>query len=130
MLDPEVRDLARARSSAVLSTLMPDGRPHTSMMWAHADDQHLLMGTNKGRQKYRNVVVDPRVSALLMDPEDPRRYVEVRGRVVAIETGAPALELVETTFMKWTGRAAPFDVADERVLLRIGADRIRWKLPR
>jgi PPOX class probable F420-dependent enzyme len=127
VLDPQVREIAQQRSTAVLSTLMPDGQPHVSLVWTHADQEHLLIGTNKARQKYRNVVADPRVSIVLIDPANWRRYVEVRGTVVAIETGQPALELVETTFTRWTGSPAPIEAHAERVLLRITADRIRWK---
>jgi PPOX class probable F420-dependent enzyme len=126
VLDPEVRAIAQARSTVTLGTVMPDGQPHTCMVWAHADDEHLLIGTNRTRQKYRNVVADPRVSVLIVDPADWRRYVEVRGRVAAIETGAPALRLVETTFAKWTGKPAPIEVKGERVLLRIAPERVRW----
>ena len=126
MLDPQVRAIARNRSTVTLATLMPDGQPHTSMVWAHADDDHLLIGTNKARQKYRNVLADPRVSVLMVDPADWRRYVEVRGLVTAIETGTPALELVTITYTKWTGSPAPIEVTAERVLLRIAAKRIRW----
>jgi PPOX class probable F420-dependent enzyme len=131
MLNPEVCELARARSVVFLATLMPGtGQPHSSLVWAHADDEHILIGTNKARQKYRNVVSDPRVSVLILDPDDGRRYVEVRGQVAAIETGPPALELVETTFSKWTGNPAPFAVEADRVLFRITAERIRWKVAR
>jgi PPOX class probable F420-dependent enzyme len=131
MLDAAVRQLAQARSSTFLATLMPEtGQPHSSLVWAHADDEHILIGTNEARQKYRNVLFDPRVSLLILDPEDDRRYVEVRGRVVSIETGAPALELVQTTFGKWTGATAPFRVEADRVLFRISAERVRWKVAR
>jgi PPOX class probable F420-dependent enzyme len=127
VLDPVVRALAEARSTVTLATLMPGGQPHTSLVWAHADRDHLLIGTNKARQKYRNVVADPRVSVVIIDPDNWRRYVEVRGQVTAIETGPPALALVETTFTKWTGSPAPIAVQAERVLLRIAAEQIRWK---
>jgi PPOX class probable F420-dependent enzyme len=131
MLDDAVRELAQARSSTFLATLMAStGQPHSSLVWAHADDEHILIGTNKARQKYRNVVSDPRVSLLILDPEDDRRYVEVRGQVVAIETGAPALELVQTTFEKWTGGAVAFPVEADRVLFRVSAERVRWKMAR
>jgi PPOX class probable F420-dependent enzyme len=127
VLDPAVRSLAEAKSTVTLATLMPDGRPHTTLVWAHADAEHLLIGTNKGRQKYRNVLGDPRVSVVIIDPDNWRRYVEVRGRVARIDTGRPALDLVHTTFAKWTGSPAPIQVEAERVLLRITADRIVWK---
>ncbi|WP_261565383.1 TIGR03618 family F420-dependent PPOX class oxidoreductase [Frankia gtarii] len=133
MLDPEVRRLAQACSDVTLATLMPDGQPHTSIVWAHADDDYLLIGTSTTLQKYRNVVADPRVSVLIIDPDDASRYVEVRGRVAAVDTGAPALELVQTTFGKWTGGPPPpvvLEGAGQRVRLRIAAERVRWKLPR
>jgi PPOX class probable F420-dependent enzyme len=131
MLDANVHKLACARSTVYLATLMADtGEPQTSMVWAHADEQHILIGTNKARQKYRNVLADPRVSVLILDPDDARRYVEIRGQVTHIETGEPALELVRTTFGKWTGAPAPFDVEADRVLLKIAPERIRWKVAR
>jgi PPOX class probable F420-dependent enzyme len=130
MLDDDVRALACARSTVFLATLMRGtGQPQTSLVWAHADDEHILIGTNKARQKYLNVVADPRVSVLILDPGDARRYVEVRGKVAAIETGAPALELVNTTFGKWTG-APPFTVEADRVLLKIAPEWTRWKVAR
>jgi PPOX class probable F420-dependent enzyme len=131
MLDEDVHELASARSTVYLATLMAGtGEPQTSMVWAHADVEHILIGTNKGRQKYRNVVADPRVSVLILDPEDARRYVEIRGRVTDIETGEQALELVRTTFGKWTGAPAPLDVEGDRVLLKIKPERVRWKVAR
>ncbi len=133
MFDPDVRRLAQARSDVTLATLLPEGQPHTSIVWAHADDEHPLIGTSTTLQKYRNVVADPRVSVLIIDPDNTQRYVEVRGRVVSLDTGAPALDLVHTTFGKWTGGPPPpvvLEGAGERVRRRITAERIRWKLPR
>ncbi|MGW0857048.1 TIGR03618 family F420-dependent PPOX class oxidoreductase [Streptomyces sp. NPDC002690] len=127
MLDADIRELAAARTLGAFTTLMPDGTPQTSLVWPHADDEHVLVGTNDSRQKYRNVVADPRVNILLMDSVNSRRYIEIRGRVVAVEPGEAALALARTTFTKWTGSDRLRDAEGERVLLRIVPDRVHRK---
>ncbi|MEW2286353.1 TIGR03618 family F420-dependent PPOX class oxidoreductase [Streptomyces sp. NPDC047841] len=127
MLDDDVRELALARTLGVFTTLMPDGGPQTSLVWPHADREHLLVGTNTSRQKYRNVIADPRVNILLLDSENSRRYIEVRARVVDIEPGEAALRLARTTFGKWTGSERVRQAEGERVLLRLQPDRVHRK---
>ncbi|MCS6805612.1 MAG: PPOX class F420-dependent oxidoreductase [Acidobacteriota bacterium] len=82
-------DLFDKKTFAHLATLMPDGRPQVSPVWCDYDGQHILINTAKGRQKDRNMRRDGRVAVSLIDPDNPYRYVEVRGRVVEItEEGA------------------------------------------
>ena len=70
---------------------MPDGRPQVTPVWVDFDGEHVIFNSAKGRQKDRNVRRDPRVSLALIDPENPYRYLEIRGRVVEItEDGASA----------------------------------------
>ncbi|UOZ03371.1 TIGR03618 family F420-dependent PPOX class oxidoreductase [Amycolatopsis sp. WQ 127309] len=127
MLDDDVRALAAARSLGIFTTLMPGGQPQTSAVWPHSDERHILVGTNTSRQKYRNVVGDPRVTILLLDPENSRRYIEVRGRIVDVERGEAALALARTTFTKWTGKPEIRPAEGDRVLLRMQADHIHRK---
>lgn len=127
MLDEDVRELAAARSLGVFTTLMPGGQPQASVVWPHSDERHILIGTNTSRQKYRNVVKDPRVTILLLDPANSRRYIEVRGRIVEVERGEAALTLARTTFTKWTGKPEIRKAEGERVLLRMRADHIHRK---
>jgi PPOX class probable F420-dependent enzyme len=83
------RDLFQKRAFANLGTLMPDGRPQVTPVWCDYDGEHIIFNSAKGRQKDKNVRRDPRVALTLMDPENPYRYLEVRGRVVEItEDGA------------------------------------------
>ncbi len=127
VLDDDLRELAATTTLGVFTTLMPDGRPQTSVVWPHADERHLLVGTSTGRQKYRNVLADPRVNLLLLDQVNRRRYIEVRGRVVAVETGTVAVALARTTFTKWTGSAEIRAAEGERVLLRVAPDHVHRK---
>jgi PPOX class probable F420-dependent enzyme len=51
----------------------------------------VIFNSARGRQKDRNVRRDPRVALAVVDPENPYRYVEIRGKVAEItEQGADA----------------------------------------
>ena len=72
-----------------LGTLMPDGRPQVTPVWCDYDGTHLIVNSAKGRAKDRNMRRDRRVSLAISDPDNPYRYLEVRGTVVEItEQGA------------------------------------------
>src|SRR5438045_7146721 len=93
------RDLFNKRAFASLGTLMPDGRPQVTPVWVDLDGDHVIFNSAKGRQKDRNVRRDPRVALAIIDPENPYRYLEIRGSVVEItEEGADAYidELAKT----------------------------------
>ena len=85
------RDLFNKRAFASLGTLMPDGRPQVTPVWVDFDGQHVIFNSAKGRQKDRNVRREPRVAMAIIDPDNPYRYLEIRGRVTEItEEGADA----------------------------------------
>jgi PPOX class probable F420-dependent enzyme len=90
-LPPDFLDLFQKRAFAHLATLMPDGSPQVTPVWCELDGGRVVVNSAKGRQKDRNLRRDPRVALSLQDPDDPYRYLEVRGRVVEItEQGADA----------------------------------------
>ena len=85
------RDLFNKRAFAALTTLMPDGSPQTTPVWVDTDGEYVIFNSAKGRQKDRNVRRDPRVALTIVDPDNPYRYLEVRGKVAEItEHGADA----------------------------------------
>lgn len=85
------RDLFRKPAFAHLATLMPDGRPQVTPVWCDLEGNTVLFNSVRGRQKDRNIRRDPRVTLCVVDPDDPYRYLEIRGRVVEItENGADA----------------------------------------
>ena len=85
----EYSDLFEKRTFASLATLMPEGSPQVTPVWCDFDGTHILINTAKGRQKHRNLSRDPRVALAMMDPDNPYRYLEVRGEVEAMtEEGA------------------------------------------
>nr|WP_291839224.1 TIGR03618 family F420-dependent PPOX class oxidoreductase [Candidatus Microthrix sp.] len=86
-IDADLKTMAQAKNFAALTTLMPDGQPQTQLMWVHADDDHLIINTETGRQKFANITVDPRVTVTVFDATNPYRYVEARGRGAETVTG-------------------------------------------
>jgi PPOX class probable F420-dependent enzyme len=85
------RDLLTEAVHAVLTTMMRDGQPQSSMVWADYDGEHVLINTTLERQKGRNMQANPRATLLVIDPENTSRWVEIRGTVVDMtENGAEA----------------------------------------
>lgn len=83
------RDLFHKKAFASLGTIMPDGRPQVTPVWVDYDGKHVIINSAKGRQKDRNLRRDPRVALAIIDPDNPYRYLEIRGTVVEItEEGA------------------------------------------
>ncbi|MGQ9889825.1 MAG: PPOX class F420-dependent oxidoreductase [Aggregatilineales bacterium] len=80
------RDLLTQPVHAVLTTMMPDGQPQSSVVWADYDGQHVLLSTTLERQKGRNMQANPKVTLLVVDPHNPKRWIEVQGRVVEMTT--------------------------------------------
>jgi PPOX class probable F420-dependent enzyme len=102
VIPEKYRDLFQKRAFASLGTLMPDGRPQVTPVWCDFDGEHVIFNSAKGRQKDRNVRRDPRVSLAIIDPENPYRYLEIRGRVVEI-TEDGAAESIDKLAKKYLG---------------------------
>jgi len=125
MVDPMLRELAQGPNFAAFVTLLPDGTPHTSVMWVDANDEHVIINTEVHRQKYRNVQRDPRVGVVVWDQANPYRYVELRGRVVATEAGARARDHIDRLSERYTGGPYSAPITSERVMLFIAPERQR-----
>ena len=118
------KDLFEKPAFAHLATLMPDGRPQVTPVWVAYDGAHVHINTAVGRQKDRNLIKDGRVALSILDPANPYRYLEVRGRVVErTENGADAS--IEALSHRYIGKAYPFRQPGEtRVLFKIEPEHI------
>jgi PPOX class probable F420-dependent enzyme len=125
MIEGFVKELAQGPNFGTVATLMADGSPATHVMWVDCDDDYILLNTEVGRAKYRNVQRDPRVSVVVWDHNDPIRYVEVRGRVIETVTGPPARDHIDKLSLKYEGKPYTSAIKTERVILKIAPDRQR-----
>jgi PPOX class probable F420-dependent enzyme len=95
-------DLVNGPLVAVLTTVMPDGQPQTTVVWCNFDGTHVLVNTMRGFRKEKNMRLNPKVTLLCYDPGQPLRSLEVRGTVVEMtETGA--LEHLDRLCELYTG---------------------------
>jgi PPOX class probable F420-dependent enzyme len=104
---------------------MPDGSPQVTPVWVDFDGKNVLFNSALGRVKDKNIRRDPRVSLAVQDPENPYRYLEVRGRVVEItEKGAD--EHINKLSQKYLGKPVyPFRQSGEvRVLYKIEPEHV------
>lgn len=122
MLKEETRALATGRNFAVLTTLLPDGMPQSHVMWIDADDTHLLLNTEIHRQKFKNVMRDPRATVTIVDRDDPYSFVEVRGRVVETVGGSRARDHIDELSRRYFGRPYTNKIQSERVILKLAPD--------
>ena len=74
------------KAFAFIATTMPDGSPQVTPVWFNTEGESILVNTVQGRTKYRNLKADPRVALAIPDPQDPYRYIQLRGRVVEFAT--------------------------------------------
>lgn len=119
------RDLFQKKAFAHLGTVMPDGGPHVTPVWFDFDGTHFRVNSARGRVKDRNMRRSPRVALSIVDPDNPYRYVAVRGRVVDItEDGADAH--IDALAKKYLGQDRyPFRQTGEvRVMYTIAPERV------
>lgn len=114
------QDMLAKKGFAHLATLGPEGEPHSSPVWYDWDGEHLLVSNTTARQKYRNVTKEKRVALSILDPDNPYRYLEVRGEVADLEQD-PDKKLINALAKKYMGQDEyPYDgPEDHRVIIKI-----------
>jgi len=119
-LPEKYSDLLKKKAFANLGTLNPDGSPQVTPVWVDYDGKHVRINSALGRAKDKNIRRDPRVSMAIQDPENPYRYLEIRGKVVEI-TQKGADEHIDSLAKKYLGKDTyPFRQPGEtRVLYKI-----------
>lgn len=84
-------DLFSRPIHGVLTTMLPDGQPQSSIVWVDYDGEFVCINTTLERRKGRNMRANPRVTLLVVDPANGSRWIEVRGQVVQmVAEGAEA----------------------------------------
>ncbi|WP_318202760.1 PPOX class F420-dependent oxidoreductase [Streptomyces sp. SCL15-4] len=115
----------------VVGTLQPDGSPQLSPVWVKRDGDDLLFSTTVDRRKYLNLQRDPRVTAVVLNPESPYEYAEIRGTAEMTTDDGP--ELINELSRKYTGKDYkdfnPDSVNDaQRVVVRIRPRKVVGRL--
>jgi PPOX class probable F420-dependent enzyme len=118
------KDLFGKKAFASLGTLMPDGSPQVTPVWCDFDGTHIRINSAKGRVKDKNMRRSKKVALAIIDPDNPYRYLAVRGVVDEVtEQGADAH--IDSLAKKYLGKDKyPFRQPGEaRVIYRIRPER-------
>lgn len=119
------RDLLEKPVFVSIATILPNGQPQVTPVWADYDGTYVRVNTSKSRQKYKDMRARPAVAVMAYDPSNPYRYLEVRGRVVKL-TEDGAAEHIDKLAKDYMGkdRYPWHDPNDPRVLCLIEPEKV------
>jgi PPOX class probable F420-dependent enzyme len=95
--------LQQKKALANLATVMPDGSPQVTPVWFDYKGGLVRVNSAKGRVKTRNMSEGARVAVAIVDPENPYRYIQIRGRVARV-TEQGASEHIDSLSKKYLGK--------------------------
>ncbi len=101
-----------------LATVMPDGSPQVSPVWFSIDGDYVLINTNEGRTKDKNMKARPRVAMVIQDPNNQDRYLGMRGEVVGF-TQEGADEHINRLSLKYYNKPWTYREGQQRIIYRI-----------
>jgi PPOX class probable F420-dependent enzyme len=88
----------------VVSTINPDGQPHSVPVWCDFDGEHVRLNFPAATKKARNLQKNPKLSVLVLDPQNPGHWIEVQGHVGEFKDEAHgAREHINKLSGKYTG---------------------------
>ena len=105
---------------AHLATVRADGAPQVNPMWFEWDPQTCVirMTHTKTRHNFRYIESEPRVALSITDPDDPYRYLQVRGVVERIDDD-PTGGFYQRLQRRYRGYTSEVKDRDVRVILTI-----------
>jgi len=87
-----------------LTTINPDGQPHTVPVWCDFDGEHVRVNAPAATQKARNLKRDPKLSLLVIDPQQNFHWIEIQGHVgQMLDEAHGARDHINQLSAKYTG---------------------------
>jgi PPOX class probable F420-dependent enzyme len=128
-LTDKVRTLFDGRNFAVLSTLEPDGQPHSTVVWAKTDGDDVVFALPKSRRKIANLNRDPRATVVIFDGANPYESAQVQG--TASIQDDPTGMLIDDLSHKYTDGPYPGFAGPnpQWVTVRITAEKVTTSWP-
>jgi PPOX class probable F420-dependent enzyme len=120
----DLRDLVDRPLFAALGTVRPDNSAQVNPMWFDFDGEHVRFTHTTYRQKYRNLQRNPSMSLLVTDPDDPERFIELRGELAKIEPDPEGAFYVHLGRRYGNADQQPPPDAASRVILYMRVDRV------
>jgi PPOX class probable F420-dependent enzyme len=112
LLDP------KTKAFLYLATVNAKGIPQVTPVWFDTDGEHILINTNEGRAKDRNMKARPDIAMTIQDPNDPYRYLGMRGKVVSYTTEG-ADEHINKLSLRYYGTPWTYREGQKRIIFKI-----------
>lgn len=97
------KDLLAPTILSTVTTVSEDGEPQSTVLWRAYDGEAIRISTLATRQKTKNIESNPKVSVMTVDPQNPYRYLELRGTVEDISR-ENVVEFVNQLAKTYTGK--------------------------
>ena len=124
-MEQKAIDLFGAKNLVFIATVMKDGSPQVSPVWANYENDHIMINTAEGRIKHKNILRDPRVAVSVVSKDNPLDMTTIRGQVEEIIPDYDYKHADRLT-KQYMGRDHyPFKRDDEkRIILKIKPDKV------
>ena len=127
-VSPAAQALAAKPILLVLATKRENGSIQLNPIWFELHDGYFIVNSNTRRAWPRNLQREKEATLLLVDPDVPDRYAQVRGRLVDV-TPDPNLEVIDRLARRYTGeKFRALEPGEERITLRIDPVRVTGDL--
>jgi PPOX class probable F420-dependent enzyme len=127
-LGPEVQRLATLPILTVLATKRDDGSIQLNPIWFELDDGYFVVNSNTRRSWPKNLQRDKEATLLLIDPKEPERYAQIRGRLVDVIPD-PDVEVISRLARRYTGKKfRDLEPGEERLTFKIAPVRVTGQL--
>ncbi len=114
-------DLFKPETKAflILATVNANGTPQLSPVWFDTDENYILINTNEGRLKDKNMKERPnQITMVIQDPKNPYRYLGIKGKVVS-QTRENADEHINMLSLRYDDKAWPYREGQKRIIFKI-----------
>lgn len=124
-MDKKAQKLFEQKNIVFIATIMKDGSPQLSPVWANYDSGYILVNTAEGRIKHKNVLRDPRVAVSVISHDNPLDMTTIRGRVEEIISDYDYSHADKLTLQYMGKEHYPFKRENEkRIILKIKPEHV------
>ena len=124
-MEQKAENLFKDKNLVFIATIMKDGSPQLSPVWADYEDGYIFVNTAEGRLKHKNVLRDPRIAISVTSQNNPLDMTTVRGKVVEIIPDYNYVHINKLT-KKYMGiENYPFrQEGEKRIVLKIKPEKV------
>ena len=125
MIDSKAIKLFSKKNLVFIATIMKDGSPQLSPVWANYEDGFILVNTAEGRIKHKNILRDPRVAVSVTSNDNPLDMTTIRGTVVEIISDSKYSHADKLTEQYMGRKHYPFKQdGEKRIIFKIKPERV------